>query len=89
MALPIAHSIRRLWFIACETTVVGIAFMLVASNGRANRIDPYLPWGYFAWAALLVTSLFYLRFSRRMSRIGFVTCGVTFLIPFLIPYIVE
>ena len=76
---PMRFTLReagRLWFVACTTLVIGTPLVLVLSGGvrLASYADLLMPTFKFAWPALLVTSFIFLKFDRRLSVIGFISC---------------
>jgi len=79
-------SVGRAWFMICETVVIVIPIIGLCSNQRAAFVDPLMPVFKLAWPALLVTSLIFLRFSRGLAWVGFVSCllsALWFLVPVL------
>ena len=65
---------RRLWFVACETVVLVIPVLGLMNGQRAAYVDLVTPAFRFAWPALLLTSLVFFHFDRRLAIIGFVSC---------------
>lgn len=66
----------RLWFIACETFVIGTPLVLLMSggDGLASYVELFMPTFQLAWLGLLLTSFVYLSLDRRFSVIGFNSC---------------
>ena len=71
-----AQDVRRVWFIACETVVLGTPLVLLLS-GRgqlAACVDLLRPTFNLAWPTLLATSFIFFRFDRRLAVVGFISC---------------
>ena len=76
---PMRFTLRdagRLWFVACATLVLGTPLVLVMSGGArlAAYVELLMPTFKLAWPALLVTSFIFLKYDRRLSVIGFISC---------------
>jgi hypothetical protein len=69
-----ALSVGRLWFVACETAVIVIPLLGLQVHEQASYVDLLMPTFKIAWPALLVTSFIFLKFDRRLTLIGLITC---------------
>ena len=70
------RDVGRLWFMACEAFVIGTPLVLLMSGGvrLAAYVELLMPTFKLAWLALLVTSFIFLKFDRRLSVLGFISC---------------